>query len=55
MVGIIDSELLGTTRVTDEWKISLIKEVRKEIDGGDVVDFIPYRKKDGNIGLEILE
>lgn len=48
-------KLLGTTKVTEGWKISLIKEVRKELKGGNVGDHIVYRKKDGDIVLELLK
>lgn len=48
-------DLLGTTRATEGWKTGPIEEVRKELDGGDVGDFIAYRKKDGDVVLEILE
>ena len=41
--------------MTQGWKISLVKEVREELDGGDVGDFIAYRKKNDDIVLEILE
>ena len=51
----MSGELLGTTKVTEGWKISLIKEVRKELEGGEVGDHIAYRKKDGDIVIEVLE
>lgn len=51
----LSGELLGTTKVTEGWKISLIKEVREELEGGDVGDHIVYRKRDGDIVLELLE
>ncbi|KXB06047.1 hypothetical protein AKJ52_02640 [candidate division MSBL1 archaeon SCGC-AAA382C18] len=55
LFGIMGSKLLGTTKVTEGWKISLIKEVRKELNGGDVGDYIAYREKDGDIVIEVLD
>ncbi len=48
-------KLLGTTKVTEGWKVSLIKEVRKELGGGDVGDHIVYRKKGDDIVIEVLK
>lgn len=48
-------DLLGTTKVTEGWKISLIKEVREELGDADVGDHIVYRKKGDDIVVEVLE
>lgn len=48
-------KLLGTTKVTKGWKISLIKEVRKELDDAGIGDHIVFRKKNGKVFIEKLE
>lgn len=48
--------ILGTTKVTDRWRISVIKAVREELaaDGQEIEigDRLVYRIKDGQIILE---
>ncbi len=48
--------ILGTTKVTDRWRISLIKAVREEFDeeGRDIEigDRIVFRARDGQIFIE---
>jgi hypothetical protein len=52
-----DEEILGTTKVTDRWRISLIKAVREELaasgDDVDIGDRIVYKSRDGEIVLEL--
>ena len=52
-----DEEILGTTKVTDRWRISLIKAVREELarDGTDVEigDRIVYTVRDDEILIEL--
>lgn len=49
-------EILGTTKVTDRWRISLIKAVREEFEDGasdvEIGDRIVYRKEDGKVIIE---
>lgn len=51
-----DGQILGTTKVTDRWRISLIKAVREELEhegtAVEVGDRIVYRKEDGRIVIE---
>lgn len=51
-----DDRILGTTKVTDRWRMSLIKAVREEFEaeGEDVEvgDQIVFRKQDGKIVIE---
>jgi hypothetical protein len=51
-----DEQILGTTKVTDRWRISLIKAVREELaDAGqpvEVGDRIVYKLRDGQIVVE---
>ena len=49
-------EILGTTKVTDRWRISLIKAVREEFDEGDIPieigDRIVFKIRAGDIIIE---
>ena len=49
-------EILGTTTVSDRWRISLIKDVREAMtaDGTDIEegDILVYRLRDGEIVIE---
>ena len=51
-----EAEILGTTTVTQRWRISLIKAVREEFaENGDDVDEgdrLVYKRKDGDIVVE---
>lgn len=51
-----DELILGTTKVTDRWRISLIKAVREELDAQgydvDVGDRLVYKVRDGEIIIE---
>lgn len=51
-----DERILGTTKVTDRWRISLIKAVREEFaeQGEDVEegDLVVFKKRDGDIVVE---
>lgn len=51
-----DGEILGTTTVTDRWRISLIKAVREayEAEGTSVEigDRMVYRYRDGEVVIE---
>lgn len=51
-----DERILGTTKVTDRWRISLIKAVREEFEAEDdpieVGDLVVFKKKDGTIVVE---
>lgn len=51
-----DEKILGTTTVTQRWRISLIKAVREEFaeDGLDVEegDRLVYKLRDGEIVVE---
>lgn len=51
-----DERILGTSKVTDRWRISLIKAVREEFqaDGEDVEvgDRIVYKVRDGTVVVE---
>lgn len=48
--------ILGTTKVTDRWRISLIKAVREELDAeGDAIeigDRLVFKVRDGEILIE---
>lgn len=48
--------ILGTTKVTDRWRISLIKAVREELAAEgeeiDIGDRLVYRVRDGKIIVE---
>lgn len=52
-----DDEILGTTTVTQRWRISLIKAVREELaKTGDEIaegDRLVYKVKDGKIVIEL--
>lgn len=52
----MNGEILGTTTVSERWRISLIKAVREEfggVEGGvDVGDRLVYRREDGKIIIE---
>jgi hypothetical protein len=51
-----DEEILGTTTVTDRWRISLIKAVREQFEAaGDEVeigDRLVYKYRDGQVVVE---
>jgi bifunctional DNA-binding transcriptional regulator/antitoxin component of YhaV-PrlF toxin-antitoxin module len=51
-----DEQILGTTKVTDRWRISLIKAVREEFEAADrnieVGDRLVYKRKDGQVVVE---
>jgi bifunctional DNA-binding transcriptional regulator/antitoxin component of YhaV-PrlF toxin-antitoxin module len=51
-----DEEILGTTKVTDRWRISLIKAVREELaesgDGVEIGDRIVFVRRGDEIVLE---
>ncbi len=51
-----DSEVLGTTKVTDRWRISLIKAVREEYEKQGyevgVGDRLVFRLEDGDVVME---
>ena len=48
--------ILGTTKVTDRWRISLIKAVREELEEVDreveIGDRVVFRERDGEILIE---
>lgn len=49
-------QILGTTKVTDRWRISLIKAVREEFAAADqdveVGDRLVYKLVDGRVVIE---
>lgn len=51
-----DERILGTTKVTDRWRISLIKAVRDEFSEADdpveVGDLLVYKKRGDSIVIE---
>lgn len=51
-----DERILGTTKVTDRWRISLIKAVREELAAAgtevEVGDRLVYKLVDGRIVIE---
>ncbi|WP_199174714.1 hypothetical protein [Halegenticoccus soli] len=51
-----DEEILGTTKVTDRWRISLIKAVREELaeadDDVEIGDRIVFKRRGDDIVLE---
>lgn len=51
-----EERILGTTKITDRWRISLIKAVREELeeDGGEIAvgDRIVFKLRDGEIVVE---
>lgn len=51
-----DEEILGTTKVTDRWRISLIKAVREAFeeagDDVEVGDRLVYKYRDGQVVVE---
>lgn len=53
----VDEKILGTTKVTDRWRISLIKSVREELEAAghdvEVGDRLVYKIVDGEIVVEI--
>lgn len=52
-----DTKLVQTTRISERWRISLVKAVREELsaDGQDpeIGDRIVYRKKGDDIVVEL--
>lgn len=54
-----DTRILGTSKVTDRWRISLIKAVREEFaDRGDDVeigDRVVFTARDGQVVVEPAE
>lgn len=52
----MDEQILGTTKVTDRWRISLIKAVREEFEAGgeaiEVGDRLVFKKQNGSIVVE---
>ncbi len=52
----MDERILGTTKVTDRWRISLIKAVREEFaeDGREIAvgDRVVFKYKNGEIVVE---
>lgn len=52
----MEERILGTTKVTDRWRISLIKAVREEFaeSGHDVEvgDRVVFKRRDGEIVVE---
>lgn len=51
-----DERILGTTKVTDRWRISLIKAVREEFAATDepveIGDLVVFKRRDGEIVVE---
>lgn len=47
------SEILGTTTVTDSHRISLISAVREKFDGVDIGDRLVYRYDEGRVVIEL--
>jgi hypothetical protein len=51
-----DEAILGTTKVTDRWRISLIKAVREEFaeqgDDVEVGDLVVFKKRGDEIVVE---
>jgi len=51
-----DEQILGTTKVTDRWRISLIKAVREEFDAEgeeiEIGDLLVFKRRDGKILIE---
>lgn len=51
-----DERILGTTKVTDRWRISLIKAVRDEFSEADedveIGDLLVYKKRGDSIVIE---
>jgi len=51
-----DEQILGTTKVTDRWRISLIKAVREEFDAEgeeiEIGDLLVFKRRDGEILIE---
>lgn len=49
-------QILGTTKVTDRWRISLIKAVREELDAAgtpvDIGDRVVFKMREGEIVIE---
>ena len=52
-----DERILGTTKVTDRWRISLIKTVREEFaekgEDAEIGDLVVFKKRDGDIVVEL--
>lgn len=52
-----DEEILGTTTISDRWRISLIKDVRTALAerDGEVAegDLLVYRRRDEQIVIEL--
>ena len=52
-----DEKILGTTKVTDRWRISLIKSVREDLEEAgydvEVGDRLVYKRVDDKIVVEI--
>ena len=51
-----DEQILGTMKVTDRWRISLIKAVREEFDAEgeeiEIGDLLVFKRRDGKILIE---
>lgn len=52
----VEKRVLGTTKVSDRWRISLIEKVREEFEADDrsmeIGDVIVYRLVDGKVVVE---
>jgi hypothetical protein len=52
-----EERVLGTTKVTDRWRISLIKAVREEFEATgenlEVGDRLVFKKRDGDVVVEL--
>ena len=49
-----EEQILGTTKVTGRWRISLIKAVREELsEEPEIGDRIVYKRRDGEIVMEL--
>ena len=51
-----EERILGTTKVTDRWRISLIKNVREELAAGgeevEIGDLVVYKRQGDQIVIE---
>lgn len=51
-----EEQILGTTKVTDRWRISLIKAVREEFESAgetiEVGDRVVFKARDGQVVIE---
>jgi hypothetical protein len=56
LTAMSDEEILGTTKVTDRWRISLIKAVREEFaeqgDDVEVGDLVVFKQRGDEIVVE---